>query len=167
MANDVSLPNMQEPVFPGGKPPTHAYRKFFERLSRVAAGDTGLQAQIAELAAQVATLEESGGHLAKIFGDGGITVFGAITDPVVRIRLTAYLSDLVDVSDALPANGDRLTWDATLALWKAAPDTDPTVPYFIPSGETYSVAANKQAIFTMPIDVEGFLNVEGYLVGVG
>ena len=167
MANyDGLLPTQSETIVDQRGIITRKFRDFLASLATTTS-DAALQAQITALAEQVATLEESGGHLAQIFGDGGITVFGTITDPVVRIRLTAYLSDLVDVSDALPANGDRLTWDATLALWKAAPDTDPTVPYFIPSGETYSVAANKQALFTMPIDAEGFLNVEGYLVGVG
>lgn len=123
MANDPSLPNMQEPVFPGGKPPTPAYRKFWEQLSRVAAAstDSGLQAQIDALAAQVAALD--GSSLATFTQGIGISIFGQITDEEIRIALNAYLSDLNDVSAAEPADGDLLTWDATLALWKPAPNT--------------------------------------------
>lgn len=40
------------------------------------------------------------------------------------------------------------------------------VPHFIASGDTYTVALYKQALFTMPIDNEGDLVVDGYLVEV-
>ena len=42
------------------------------------------------------------------------------------------------------------------------------VPFFIADGETYKVAANKQALFTMPIELDGdsFLIVDGALVEV-
>lgn len=44
--------------------------------------------------------------------------------------------------------------------------TDNTVPYYIPLGDTYSVAENKQALFRMPITVVGDLSVSGYLIEV-
>lgn len=40
------------------------------------------------------------------------------------------------------------------------------VPHFVPAGETYSVGEYAQALFAMPIDCEGFLDIEGYLIGV-
>jgi hypothetical protein len=126
MANDPSLPSVRTPLLDAKGFPADAWRKFFERLSRLAAEstDAGLQAQITALAAQVAALEAQGGSLAALLGENGITIFGQITDPVVRIRLTAYLGDLLNVDETTvpPAEGDRLTWDATLALWKPAPD---------------------------------------------
>ena len=42
------------------------------------------------------------------------------------------------------------------------------VPYFIPDGKTFSVAANKQALFAIPIELDGTasLVVDGHLVEV-
>jgi hypothetical protein len=40
------------------------------------------------------------------------------------------------------------------------------VPTFIAAGETFMVPANRQALFTMAIDNEGILDVEGFLVEV-
>lgn len=40
------------------------------------------------------------------------------------------------------------------------------VPYFIASDETYTVPLYKQALFAMPIDVAGFLIVDGFLTEV-
>lgn len=168
MANDPSLPSVRTPLLDARGLPADAWRKFFERLSRVAAevGDAALQGQISALAQRVSELEASGGDLPILTSGAGIEIQGQLTDPFIVIALKAYLADLQDVSETAPAEGDRLTWDAALALWRPAPAPDTAVPYFIPADETYSVAANKQALFTMPIDVEGFLDVEGYLVGV-
>ena len=41
-----------------------------------------------------------------------------------------------------------------------------SVPYFIPEGSTFRVRAYLQALSAMPIDCEGFLDVEGYLIEV-
>lgn len=46
------------------------------------------------------------------------------------------------------------------------PVTDQAVPYYIPLGDTYMVAENKQALFRMPITVAGNLSVSGYLIEV-
>lgn len=83
MANDVSLPNMQEPVFPGGKPPTSAYRKFFEKLSRLTATSTEFQAEIAEIILRLDALEEGGADLGEILGLGSISVTGSLGEQVV------------------------------------------------------------------------------------
>jgi hypothetical protein len=40
------------------------------------------------------------------------------------------------------------------------------MPYYIPDGETYSVLANKQGLFSIPITIDGTLEVEGILVQV-
>lgn len=40
------------------------------------------------------------------------------------------------------------------------------VPYFIPEGTTFRVREYIQALFTMPIEVEGILEVDGFLVEV-
>ncbi len=40
------------------------------------------------------------------------------------------------------------------------------VPYFIATGETFTVSEYKQALFVLPIDCEGSLVVDGYLLEV-
>jgi len=40
------------------------------------------------------------------------------------------------------------------------------VPYLIPDGETFTVPINKQGLFTMIIDVQGLLVVDGFLIHV-
>lgn len=40
------------------------------------------------------------------------------------------------------------------------------VPYFVAEDSTLSVALNMQALFSLPIDIEGDLAVDGYLVEV-
>lgn len=40
------------------------------------------------------------------------------------------------------------------------------MPYYIPEGETYTVSVNKQGLFSIPITVDGTLEVEGILVQV-
>ncbi len=40
------------------------------------------------------------------------------------------------------------------------------VPYFIPAGETFTVPLYKQALFSMNIDNEGTVDIEGFLIEV-
>jgi len=40
------------------------------------------------------------------------------------------------------------------------------VPYFVPPATTFTIPVNIQGLWTMPIDVEGTLVVDGYLVEV-
>lgn len=47
-----------------------------------------------------------------------------------------------------------------------APVATGMVPYFIASGDTFTVPEFKQALFTMTIDNEGILDVEGFLLEV-
>ena len=44
--------------------------------------------------------------------------------------------------------------------------SDSTVPYFIPTGETFVVNLFRQALFSTSIDVEGTLEVNGLLIEV-
>lgn len=40
------------------------------------------------------------------------------------------------------------------------------VPYFIPAGEEFTVPANKQALWAVPLDIEGSIVIDGVLVEV-
>lgn len=45
-------------------------------------------------------------------------------------------------------------------------DVGTMVPYFIASGSTFTVPLYKQGLFSMTIDVEGILIVDGFLIQV-
>ena len=67
----------------------------------------------------------------------------------------------VRVSDA-PVGG--------IANWKQISTTgagsSSFVPYFIPAVDTFTVPLNQQALWTIPIDNEGIIDIEGILVSV-
>lgn len=77
---------------------------------------------------------------------------------------------------AAPANGDSWTTTAGLflringvtigPLLDAASGGSGSVPYFIPSSETFNVPLYKQSLFGIPLDIEGILSVDGYLLEV-
>ena len=98
------------------------WRDFFLLLASQTENDE-FAAELNALAERVAALEASGGDLAMLIPGIGISINGLLTDPFVVIALDAFLSDLRDVFDAMPADGDRLTWDAALGEWKPASDS--------------------------------------------
>lgn len=65
-------------------------------------------------------------------------------------------------------SGDVLTTDGGGALSWTTPTSGGSsfVPYYIPTGNTFTVPENFQALFTIPIDAEGTIVVDGILVGV-
>jgi hypothetical protein len=77
-------------------------------------------------------------------------------------RTSGTTGDLyVRVSDA-PVGG--------IANWKQISVTGSAaasfVPYFVPAATTFTVPVNQQALWTIPIDNEGVIDVEGILVSV-
>lgn len=71
-------------------------------------------------------------------------------------------------------NGLVLTADDTSVYGVSyqAPGVVPVVnsqgqaPYYVPAGQTYICDVNKQVLFTMAITIDGYLQVDGYLVEV-
>lgn len=154
------LPNAREPIQPGGAPPTSAWRKYFESLA-AQTDNADLQAQLLALAERVSDLENEDGSANTVLGRLSVHSVGTLATGDVVLTLIGDLQS--------PGNSYYYgTSDVGVKGWHVLPiPPDLTPPYFIPADETYTVAVNKQALFTMPIDVEGFLDVEGYLVEVG
>lgn len=97
-------------------------RKFRDFLAQYAeSSNAALQAQIDALAAEVAELVAGNGDLATFVQGIGIAIVGQIHDPTVRVSLNAYLAQLLDVSEAAPADGDALVWNDTLQQWEPGP----------------------------------------------
>lgn len=161
---------------------TTEWYSFLQQLASQATSAT-LQAELEALAARVLALEDSGQSVATILGLGSVLASGSLADGQVVLTLvgdteepgaTYYYGTGPDglkgwyaVADTLAA-GENVTLDTD-------PDTGVTtinaaggggVPYFIPDGTTYSVPQYTQALFAMPIDTEGLLAVDGFLIGV-
>jgi hypothetical protein len=98
------------------------------------------------------------------------------TLPTFDIGLSKFTFDTSSITSpwtlTLPAgpgvNGYVLQTDGTGATsWAAVgAAADSTVPYFIPPATTFTVNDNKQALYSVPIDVEGTLEINGLLVEV-
>jgi hypothetical protein len=66
-----------------------------------------------------------------------------------------------------PGVGDVPTWDGSQYIPSAgASGPGSMVPTYIAPGETFTVLTNHQALFTMEINNEGTLIVDGFLVEV-
>ena len=133
--NPGLLPNDSAPISDSRGLAMQEWRDFFLLLASQTENDE-FAAELNALAERVAALEASGGDLAMLIPGTGISINGLLTDPFVVIALDAFLSDLRDVSDATPADGDRLTWDAALGEWKPAADSPSSLP--IVTGEILS-----------------------------
>lgn len=151
--NPGLLPNDGAPIAGPGGLVMQEWRDFFLLLAS-GESDEQLRALYLELAARVAALEASGGNFAQLVEGLGISIVGQLSDPTVTIALNAFLGDLLDVDTATtpPADGDALVWNASTLRWEPG-TVDTAMPYFVPDGESYTVAANKQGLFTIPIDL--------------
>ena len=79
----------------------------------------------------------------------------------------AVFDNLADVNMTGVMDGEVPVYDAVSGTYiPGTVEVDIGVPYYIPVGETYRVPENIQALFAMPIEVDGDLEVDGYLVQV-
>jgi hypothetical protein len=111
----------------------------------------------AAIAAVVSTPTDATGD---VFGDvsgsllGPLNVMGLLGSPI----------------DGPAADGDVLRYDEATDTWLpiglSTIATDGMVPYFVASGDTFTVPEFKQALFSMLIDNEGTLAVDGFLLEV-
>lgn len=165
---------------------------FFRNLRANVESNTSAVEQIDAILARLEAVEGGSASTGAVQGDGSVVANGQLADGLVVLSLendadspaaTSYygtdsagakgwfqrlLSSLADVDLATtpPAVGDALVHDGTTWVPGAV---DSAVPFFIPDGETYTVAANKQALYALPIELDGdaVLIVDGALVEVG
>lgn len=154
------LPRPTEPIAGPGGLITRSWRDYLSSLA--VGGDlTGLWAAIEEIRAEIG----QGGGIpsdARVYGELSIESFGLLADGLVRLTL---------VNDQIaPAPGSYYGTNADGArgfhALPAPPAGGSSVPYFIPEGQTFNAAEFQQALFAMTIDVEGVLDVDGYLIEV-
>lgn len=162
MADSPRLPGPQG--WPGLPTPFYQWMRMADATIATAAT---LTVSNAAIEARVTALENGSA--------GGVTSFKGRSGAVVPLigDYSAWFqpaSDTLDVFAATDltafADGDFPAWDATTETFVATTAPTGAVPYFIASGDTYAVPEYTQALFSMPIDCEGFLDVSGYLIGV-
>lgn len=180
------LPNAQGSMVGRDGVPVPEWFDFFRAL---ASSPEDVQAQIAALQALIAALKAQGGSSPAVLTTlKSLESFGTLADGQVWINLvndadspdpssfygtdpdgtrgwfSRLLSTLADVDVTGLADGDALAWDATAAAF--VPSAPAGIPTFVAADKTFRVPATRQSLFAMPIDCEGYLDVEGYLIGV-
>lgn len=101
------------------------------------------------------TLNVSNGGTGKTTLSTGAVLVGAGTSAVAEVVPTT-------AGQVLTSNGAGVapTWQAPGAA------SDTTTPYYVPTGETFTVNLYKQALFTLPITIDGTIVLDGILVEV-
>lgn len=180
MALEYPIPRASS-ALAGNLPPTPEWYNFFRTLLGTQAGED-YESQIRELADRVAELEEGASLTFSIQGVGSVRAYGTPAGGVVQITLAG------DVTNPGPTyrygtgpDGIKGWFPASSAFAageNVSLDTDPdtgvttisaisgATPYFIPEASTFRVPEFIQSLFSMPIDCEGTLEVDGYLIGV-
>lgn len=182
MADNPLIPGSHaKPLNPDGSWRGEWWR-FLRELSNQPGVSTELASQLNALAARVQTLEDADapnligllsvvvqGSFLSLRGDAanpGEAFFYGTDETGAKGWYQRLLSTLADVDVTTPPEaGDALVYDGT--VWKPG-SVDTAVPFFVPDGQSYTVATNKQALFTLPIELEGdaSLVLDGALVEV-
>lgn len=155
------------PILPGshlwklnrqGQLPEDFWR-FFRDLVTYVRQTQGNTSDLAAFEARLATLEHSG-LSADILGNMSVQVLGSLAGGEVVLQLRG---DSASPGASRYYGTDQEGSKGFHALPNPPP---PFVPYFIPAGDEFNVPLYFQATFSMTIDVEGILDVEGYLIEV-
>ena len=150
------------PQMPGGHawPPktpqdAAAWFRFFRSLLATVSAAGGASAGLAAVNARLDALEQSGGS-GSLTGIRSVRVDGSLgSGATVQLRGDSTTPD--------PAHYYGTDKDGARG-WHELPAGG--APTFIAADETFRVPANTQILFSMPITCDGYLVVDGYLIGV-
>lgn len=161
MASSPQLPGSHAWRDASGQPLPVEFFKFFRSLLTFIAETEGSTIDLAALTARVDALEAEGGSVGQLLGPNSVQVIGDLNtgDAIVKLQNDS----------GSPGNSYYYGTNAAgVKGFHEIPASDSAVPYFIPDGETFTVALNKQALFAIPIDlgVGSGLVVDGILVEV-
>lgn len=153
-----NMPKYGEPAVDAQGRITPTWRDYFRRFSG-ASSLADVWAAIADIRQQLAQ-QGAGSFLprsANVIGTSSVQTFGTLADGIVRVQLQG--------DEETPAASRYYGTDADGERgYHELPSGG--VPYFVPEGSTFRVREYLQALFSMPIDCEGLLDVEGFLVEV-
>ena len=95
---------------------------------------------------------------------------GDITTTNITVSGVSDLGPIGNVIITGGTTGQVITTDGTGNLTftdSASANTAAPMPYYIPVGESYFIPSNFQGLFTVPIEIDGELQVDGILAEVG
>lgn len=119
----------------------------------------------------IKSLNSVGGFSVKD-GTGNIVIIidtnGNVNTPDLTVTGLSNLGAVGNITITGGSSGQVLTTNGSGGLsWSAgSAGGDGLMPYYIPVGETYTIPENKQGLFSLPITVDGTLEVDGILVEV-
>lgn len=155
------MPKPTEPIAGPGGLITRSWRDYLRRFA-AATSLAEVWVAIDEIRAQLAD-SGAGSFLpstTQVLGRNSVQTTGTLADGVVLVQLQG------DVQTPA-ASSYYGTSEAGARGFHPLPEPVPGfVPYLIAEGDTFTVPIYAQALFTMPIDCEGILVVDGYLVEV-
>jgi hypothetical protein len=93
---------------------------------------------------------------------------GHVAAASLAVTGTTNLGAVGNVTITGGSNGQVITTDGTGNLSFSTPSGGGAdlMPFYIPTGETYTIGNNRQGLFALPITVDGDLVVDGILVQV-
>lgn len=118
------------------------------------------------------TLNSIGGFSVKDISGNAVIIIdsnGNVSTPDLTATGLSKLGNIGNVKITGGSSGYVITTDGTGNLsWAAGGGGggDGQMPYYIPSGETYTIPLYKQGLFSVPITIDGDLVVNGILVQV-
>lgn len=150
------IPTFNEPFLDGRGCITPIWRDYLRSIPADAALAV-IEQQLAALGLRVTELEQQAGSTGNVVGRDSVTQYGVLSEGFVQLALVG--------DEPTP---DPLRYYGTDADGERGYHELPSggVPYFVPEGSTFRVREYLQALFSMPIDCEGFLDVDGFLVEV-
>lgn len=166
MTDSSILPGARATLISGQGITSPEFYRFFQAVAK-AAGLTGdLDTQVKRITQIIQQIQENG--TGRLLAGAGIVVDGLLSNGVATVSLSESGVDNGVYGDA--THVPRLTVDQFGRVTHAeVVDVEGGfVPYFVPAGTVFRVPANKQALWTIPIELEGDagLEIDGALVEV-
>lgn len=166
MADSTILPAARAQLITAGGLTAPEFYRFFQAIAQ-AAGLTGeISDQVKEIETIIQTIVDR--PLPLLLEGTGIAIVGTLADVVVTISLdtsgaaAGTYGDATHVPQVTVDSYGRVTGVSLVEIEGGF------VPYLVPDGTIFRVPANKQALWTIPIELEGDagLEIDGALVEV-
>ncbi len=120
----------------------------------------------------IKSLNSEGGFSITQAISGNIVIIidsaGNVDTPNLNVSGFSNLGSVSNITITGGSNGQVLTTDGTgnLSFSTPAGGGADLMPFYIPTGETYTIGNNRQGLFAIPITIDGDLVVNGILVQV-
>lgn len=120
----------------------------------------------------IKSLNSIGGFSVAEVATGNVVIVidsnGNVSTSDLTVTGKSNLGAVANITITGGSSGQVLTTDGTGNLSFSTPASGGAdlMPFFIPSGETYTISNNRQGLFALPITIDGDLVVNGILVQV-